>query len=62
MTRATLCASRALAVGQGLPITGRRLGHRRVETTARYAPVPRDSVREATERVAVSFAADVLAE
>ena len=44
------------------PIFRGHLSHRRVETTARYVPVPRDSVREATERVAVSFAADVLAE
>ena len=55
-------ASRALALGEGLPIIGRLLGHRRVETTARYAHLARDSVRESAERIAVSIAADVLAE
>ena len=39
-------ASRALALGEGLPIIGRLLGHRRVETTARYAHLARDSVKE----------------
>ena len=34
-------ASRALALGQGLPIIGRLLGHRRVDTTARYAHLVR---------------------
>ena len=53
-------ASRALALGEGLPIIGRLLGHRRVETTARYAHLARDSVREAAERIAVSIAADIL--
>ena len=53
-------ASRALALGEGLPIIGRLLGHRRVETTARYAHLTRDSVRESAERIAVSIAADIL--
>ncbi len=53
-------ASRALALGEGLPIIGRLLGHRRIETTARYAHLARDSVRESAERIAVSIAADVL--
>ena len=39
-------ASRALALGEGLPIIGRLLGHRRVETTARYAHRARDSMRK----------------
>ena len=52
------CASRALALGEGWPIIGRLLGHRRVETTARYAHLARDSVRESAERIAVSIAAD----
>ena len=50
-------ASRALALGEGLPIIGRLLGHRRIETTARYAHLARDSVRESAERIAVSLAA-----
>ena len=53
-------ASRALALGEGLPIIGRLLGHRRIETTARYAHLARDSVRESAERIAVSIAADIL--
>ena len=53
-------ASRALALGEDLPIIGRLLGHRRVETTARYAHLARDSVRESAERIAVSIAADIL--
>ena len=53
-------ASRALALGEGLPIIGRLLGHRRVETTARYAHLARDSVRKSDERIAVSIAADIL--
>ena len=53
-------ASRALALGEGLPIIGRLLGLRRVETTARYTHLARDSVREATERIAVSIAAYIL--
>ena len=39
---------------------GRLLGHRRVETTARYAHLARDSIRESAERIAVSIAADIL--
>ena len=35
-------------------------GHRRVETTARYAHLARDSARESAERIAVSIAADTL--
>ena len=53
-------ASRALALGEGLPIIGRLLGHPRVETTARYAHLARDSVRDSAERIAVSIAADIL--
>ena len=53
-------ASRALALGEGLPIISRLLGHRRVETTARYAHLARDSVWESAERIAVSIAADIL--
>ena len=46
-------ASRALALGEGLPIIGRLLGHRRVETTARYgAPCARlgEGIRRADRR------------
>ena len=53
-------ASRALALGEGLPMIAKLLGHAHVETTARYAHLARDSVRESAERVALSIAADVL--
>ena len=53
-------ASRALALGEGLPMIGRLVGHRRVETTARYAHLARDSVRQSAERIAISIATDIL--
>ena len=53
-------ASRALALGEGLPIIGRLLGHRQVETTARYAHLARDSVTKSAERISISIAADIL--
>ena len=43
-------ASRALALGEGLPMIGKLLGHARITTTERYAHLARDSVREAVER------------
>ena len=54
-------ASRALALGESLPMIGRLLGHRQIETTARYAHLARDSAQEAAERVAASIAEDILA-
>ena len=53
-------ASRALALGEALPIIGRLLSHHRVETTARYAHLARDSVRESAGRIAAGLAPDVL--
>ena len=53
-------ASRALALGESLPMIGRLLGHRKMETTARYAHLARDSAQEAAERVAASIAEDML--
>ncbi len=53
-------ASRALALGETLPVIGKLLGHSDIETTARYAHLAQDSVHEAAERVAKSIAADVL--
>ena len=55
-------ASRALALGETLPAIGRLLGHSRVETTARYAHLAGDSVREAAIRISDSIADDVLGE
>ena len=53
-------ASRALALGEGLLIIGRFLGYRRIETTARYAHLARESVREFDERIPVNIADDIL--
>lgn len=53
-------ASRAHAFGKELPIIGRQLGHRKVETTVRYVHLARDSMRESAERIPASIAADIL--
>ena len=53
-------ASRALALGEELPMIGKLLGHARIETTARYAHLARDSVHEAAVRAADSIAGDIL--
>ena len=52
-------ASRALALGETLPMIGKLLGHRRMETTARYAHLARDTVRQSAERIADSIADDI---
>ena len=53
-------ASRALALGESLPMIGKLLGHNQVETTARYAHLARDSIHESAARIADSLAADIL--
>ena len=53
-------ASRALALGETLPMIGKLLGHSQMETTARYAHLARDSVRESAARIANSIADDIL--
>ena len=53
-------ASRALALGEDLTMIGKLLGHRKIQTTARYAHLARDSVKEAAALVAASIAADIL--
>ena len=53
-------ASRALALGESLPMIGKLLGHTQIETTARYAHLARDSVHESAARIADSIAADIL--
>ena len=55
-------ASRALALGESLPMIGKLLGHTQVETTARYAHLARDSVQEAAARIADSIGTDILGE
>ena len=52
-------ASRALALGEGLTMIGKLLGHRQVQTTARYAHLARESVKTSAARVAESIAADM---
>ena len=51
-------ASRVLALGKSLTMIGKLLGHRKVQTTARYAHLARESVRIAA-RVAGTIAADM---
>ena len=48
------------ALGETLPMIGRMLGHTKIQTTARYAHLARDSVRDSAVRVADSIAADIL--
>ena len=53
-------ASRALAIGEGLPAIGRLLGHRKVTTTARYAHLARDTEKASAVKVGGSIGADIL--
>ncbi len=52
-------ASRALVLGESLPMIGKLLGHARVRTTARYAHLSDDSVKAAAERIAASIGEDI---
>ena len=52
-------ASRALALGESLPTIGRLLGHRKVETTARYVHLIRDAEKLAAARVGESISAHI---
>ena len=53
-------ASQALAIGEGLPVIARLLGHKTVMTTAKYAHLARDSERASASRVAESIGNDLL--
>ena len=53
-------ASRALALGESLPVIAKLLGHSQIRTTARYAHLERDSVKASATRVADSIAGDFL--
>ena len=53
-------ASRALALGESLPVIAKLLGHSQIQTTARYAHLARDSVKASAARVATSIAGDFL--
>ena len=55
-------ASRALALGESLPMIGKLLGHSQIQTTARYAHLARDAVHDSAARVAASIGADILSE
>lgn len=48
-------ASWLVAAGASLPMVARQLGHRHVATTARYAHLELDGVRQALERAAATF-------
>ena len=52
-------ASRALALGEGLSMIGRLLGHVDVESTARYAHLARDTEKMSAARVGGSIEADI---
>ena len=53
-------ASRALALGESLTMIGKLLGHTKIQTTARYAHLARDSIKLSAARVAASIGADIL--
>ena len=50
-------ASRALALGESLPMIGKLLGHSQVQTTARYAHLANESVKASGSRVGDSIGA-----
>ena len=54
-------ASQALALGEGLPVIGRLLGHQKATTTARYAHLARDTERVSAAKVGDSIGHDLLA-
>ena len=53
-------ASRALALGESLPVIAKLLGHAQIQTTARYTHLTRDAVHDAAVRVAQGIAEDIL--
>ena len=53
-------ASRALVLGEGLPMIGKLLGHVKVTTTARYAHLARDTEKASAAKVGGSIGADIL--
>ena len=52
-------ASRALALGEGLPMIGKLLGHTQVQTTARYAHLAHDTVKASAARIGDSIDQDL---
>ncbi len=53
-------ASRALALGESLPVIAKLLGHAQIQTTARYTHLARDAVKDAAARVAKGIGEDIL--
>ena len=53
-------ASRALALGESLPMIGKLLGHTQVQTTARYAHLANESVKASGSRVGNSIGSSIL--
>ena len=53
-------ASRALALGKGLPLIARLLGHKTVMTTTRYAHLARDTERASAAKVGDSIGNNLL--
>ena len=53
-------ASRALELGESLPMIGKLLGHNRVQTTARYAHLASEMEKRAVAKVAASIESDAL--
>jgi integrase len=49
-------ASGGLLVGEGLPMIGKLLGHSQVQTTARYAHLAADPIKQAATRISERLA------
>jgi integrase len=52
-------ASSGVALGQGLPIIGRLLGHTQPQTTARYAHLAATPALEVADKISESLAAHI---
>ena len=50
------------ALGESLPMISKLLGHRKVQTTTRYAHLTRDSVKASAARIAKSLRAAMMAD
>lgn len=53
-------ASRALALGESLTMTGKVVGRTQVQTTARYAHLARDSIQSAASRITGSIGGNLM--
>ena len=52
---AAFFASRALALGETLPVIGKLLGHSQVQTTTPYARLARDAIQSVVARITGSI-------